>query len=192
MATIQKPHGRLGELYDAVSTYTTDPRGEIERIAQKLLGESIIDRNRFLVLMHRVPFSGLELETLKEKGVSLNLTDERIRQLEESAYSKLEEYLRKEVELRSLSGGDILKLRIDLLPWNESSPYFRSLKARALNAFEEHFGFMPTCVDVKNLFQELARQKRPLLIAGLGRYLGQTTYEVFRRVGVELYQVEIR
>jgi hypothetical protein len=75
----------LNTLSEICSSYSDDPANEINKLANIGYSEGTINLPRYEVLQYRVPFPGFEKKTLKELGLKLNVTGNRVRQLEKSA-----------------------------------------------------------------------------------------------------------
>ncbi len=95
----ERPTGLLGRLYDEICKCgTNNPRGEIERMAEDAFYRGIISDREHTVLKYRIPFHGIERETLEKVGVGIikkrivreqGICREAVRHLEATAYGKL-------------------------------------------------------------------------------------------------------
>lgn len=180
----------LTELYKLVQNYTDEPLGEIEKLAQGALNNGTLTTRDYLILQHRLPFSGLPRYSYKILGKEiLQRRRQRAHQLEQKASKKLIGYLLRQqgLSIKERSIEDYLALSIDYLPWDVTSSHIKTK-----NILKRYLGYGVTIGQVLKLFETLETTNQPLIIKYYGRRAGEITYEVFSKAWIDLPQIEIK
>ena len=178
---------KLVELYFG----SDDNVAQVERLADEALSEGYLTKTDYVVLQHRLPFSGVERKTLDRLAIDLGVkSKERIRQRETRTYKGLWRYL-YDKEQGSI---DVLDRDVGSLPWKKLYGRAGKSAANALIRNIPRQGGPLTVADVLTFFNKAANDGGPLPtnIRGYGPGSLKITYDVFNAVGIELPKINGR